>query len=121
MKRRVFLSVMVVALLGSFSIANAQEEKKGKDRGGRGAVMAAALEKAKLTDEQKAKIKTINEESEAAAKAAREAKDREAGRKVFTERQEKIMAVLTDEQKEIVKKYLAENAPRREKDKKKPE
>lgn len=116
MQRRIFLSVMVVALLGVFSLAHGEEEKK--DKGKRPDIMKAALEKANLTDDQKAKIKTINEEAEAAMKAAREAKDKEAGKKAFMERSEKIMAVLTDEQKEVVKKYLAENRPQGDKKKK---
>ena len=124
MKRRVFLSVLVVALMGSFAFGadedNKPKEGKGKGRGGE--ALAAALEKANLSDDQKAKIKTINEESDAAIKAAREAKDREASRKAYTEKMEKIMAVLSDEQKAIVKKHLEENRPkRRDGDKKRPE
>jgi hypothetical protein len=119
MNRRVFLSMVVVALMSSFALAQ-EGDKPKRGAGGRGEVMQKALEAAKLSDEQKASVKKINEESEAAIKAARDAKDREAMRKAMTERQEKIMAVLTDDQKEIVKKYLEENgAKRREGDKKK--
>lgn len=126
MQRRVFLSVMVVALLGVFSMAQGAEgDKKERDKGKHGEVLRAALEKANLSDDQKAKVKTIQEETATALKAAREAKDREAGMKAMREGMEKTMAVLTDEQKAIVKKYMEENAPHREKgdkgDKKKPE
>lgn len=106
MQRRVFLSVLMVAVMGFASMANAQEEKKEKGR--RGDPLMAALEKANLSEEQKTKVKAIMEETDAAAKAAREAKDREAGQKVRAERMEKINAVLTEEQREIVKKYMAE-------------
>ncbi len=101
------LGVFVFALLGSFTLANAQEEKKG--RAGRGDPLTAALEKAGLSDEQKEKVKTINEDYRKASAAAREAKDREASRKAGTERTEKILAVLDDKQQEIVKKHLEEN------------
>lgn len=119
MQRRVFMSVLVVALMGVFSLANAAEEgdKKGKGKGPD--VMQAALEKANLSAEQKEKIKAIRQETAAAMKAAREAKDKEAGKKAIMDSHEKVMAVLTDEQKEIVKKYLAENRPEKGDKKKK--
>jgi len=109
------LSVLVFALLGSFMVANAAEEKKDK---GHGDVFTAALAQANLSDEQKEKIKTINEESKAAMKAAREAKDKEAGKKAMADHREKVMAVLTAEQIESVKKYMAEHRPEGDKKKK---
>lgn len=121
MKRRMFLSVVAVALMSSFVFGQEEDKKPREGRGkGRGDVMTAALEKAKLSDDQKEKVATIMKESQEAMKAAREAKDREAGRKVMTERNEKIMAVLTDDQKEIVKKHIEESrAARGERGKKK--
>ena len=107
MQRRVMLGVMVFALLGSFMTAYGQEEGK-KGKGGPGGALQAALAKANLSAEQKEKIKAINEDAREAMKAAREAKDKEAGKKVMANHIEKIMGVLDDDQKEIVKKHLAE-------------
>lgn len=101
------LGVMVFALLGSFMTAHGEEEKKGK--GGHGGPLQAALEKANLSAEQKEKIKAINEDAKAAMKAAREAKDKEAGKKAMADHLEKVMGVLDADQKEIVKKHLAES------------
>ncbi len=103
--------MLAVALLGVFSLANAQEEKKG--RGARADALAAALAKADLSDDQKAKVKDINAEFAKASAAAREAKDREAMQKAGTERREAIMALLTDSQKEIVAKELAAGREKR--------
>jgi len=116
MKRRVFLSVLVVALMGSFAFAaegdKPKEGKEGKGKG-RGDAMAAALEKANLNDDQKAQVKKIQEEFKASMDAARETKDRDAMRAAVEKRHEAIMGVLTAEQKETVKKHLEENRPKR--------
>jgi hypothetical protein len=113
------MGVMLVALIGSFSIALAQEDKKGKDKGGaRRDPIAAALEKMELTGEQKDKIKAIDEEYKTAAAAAREAKDREAATKARDKRKEAILAVLNDDQKAALNKALEAAAAEREKGKK---
>ena len=105
------------ALLFAFTaFVNAEEPKKeGKGKGGppRGGGFFALVEKLDgLTDDQKTQIAKIKADTEAALQAAKEAKDREAGKKAFESAREKLAAVLTDDQKAQLKKLLEENRPK---------
>ncbi|MCL4202711.1 MAG: hypothetical protein KJ000_09460 [Pirellulaceae bacterium] len=114
--------VLFVVLAGT-ALAQPEGGQRGQrgqrpEAGSRGN-MLQMLEAAgvKVTDEQKAKLEKIAEETQKVMAEAREAQDRraayEAARPKLTELREKAMAVLTQEQLETLKKYREEQQRQR--------
>ncbi len=115
MNRRLAFGAMFALLFAFTAFVSAEEPKKekGGEKGPRGGGIFGLVEKLDgLTADQKEKIAKIKTEAEAAFKAAREAKDREAGKKAFESAREGVLAVLTDDQKAQLKKLLEEHRPK---------
>lgn len=123
MTRRMMFAFVAVMLVSSVAFGAEEEKEKKRPGGPGGGDLFALVEKLDLSAEQKEKIAEIKTKSQEAMKAAREAKDREAGRKAYTEAREAVMAVLTDAQKEQLKKLAGDRKPgdRPDGDKKRPE
>ena len=120
MKRTLMLSLSMLFVVATVSIANAEEgeeRKRGPRKGGdareghkRGP--GDVFKKLNLSDDQKASMKEIHETFAAEMKAAREAKDRDAGKAAHEKRHAAVMDILNDDQKEILKKMRKHRGPR---------
>lgn len=119
MKRTLMFGLSMLFVLASVSFVNAEEgergdRKKGEHKRGEGrrGDHGDFLKKLNLTDDQKASMKEIHKTFAAEMKAAREAKDREAGKAAFEKRHAAVMDILDDDQKKILKKMRENRGPR---------
>lgn len=112
--KSLFAFVLVSLMAVSFATAAPDDkaDKKGKGKGG-------VFAKLDLSKEQKAQIKEIQKATRAAVKEAGD--DKDAKKAAAKAGREKTLAVLTDEQKEKLKKLMAEGkkkGPKKDKKKK---
>lgn len=115
MKKLQFALVVTMLVVGS-GVATAQDaQPQGQRQGGRGNMIPMLLQGITLTVEQQAKVDTLvrkfgeqrqamMQELQGAEPDARRAKMREASAK----QQEEVKALLTDEQKKVFEKNIAD-------------
>ena len=109
-------AVLVAAMLmGISTTAIAQDpQPQGGQRpgGGRGNQMAALLQGITLTADQQTKVDSISARYMAARRELMNEQDQEArrakGREMMGKQQEEVKAVLTDEQKKVFEKNVAD-------------
>jgi Spy/CpxP family protein refolding chaperone len=112
---RKFQLVLVAAMLaGGASVAAAQEPQPQGQRQGRPDMMAMVMQGITLTAEQQTKVDSIAKKygSELTTLRADQSLDRETrmakSREIRTKQQEEIKALLTDDQKKVFEKNVAD-------------
>lgn len=111
-KLQVLLAALI--LMGSTTVVEAQQQPAPGQRGGGRNMMARMMEGITLSAEQQAKVDSIGKVYTDAREALRadQSLDRDArmakGRELMTKQRDDIKALLTDEQKKVFEKNVAD-------------
>jgi Spy/CpxP family protein refolding chaperone len=112
--RKLQLVLVAAMLAGGTSVAAAQEPQPQSQRQGRPDMMAMVMQGITLTAEQQTKVDSIAKKygSELTTLRADQSLDRETrmakSREIRTKQQEEIKALLTDDQKKVFEKNVAD-------------